>query len=116
MYAQSYRDAKGLSIPEGYDGTAISTETEEKMTSSQSERKNATAESVSVGASEVKRGFLSELPFGNILSGILGKANFGLHKIGFEEILLAIGALYLFFAKDGDKECAIMLAILLFIN
>lgn len=116
MYAQSYRDTKGFSIPEGYDGTAISAEAEEERTFAPKEPDGATAESVSVGAPEGKRGFLSELPFGNFLSGILGKANFGLHKFGFEEILLAIGALYLFFAKDGDKECAIMLAILLFIN
>ncbi len=115
MYAQGYRDNSTISIPEGYDGTAISQVGQQEPDDISAVPTSADG-SVKVGARESKGGFLSELPFGNILSGIFGKANFGLHKIGFEEILLAIGALYLFFAKDGDKECAIMLAILLFIN
>lgn len=42
--------------------------------------------------------------------------NFKLSSIGLEEILIIATAAILFFNKDGDKECAIMLLLLLFIG
>ena len=40
----------------------------------------------------------------------------GLSQIGTEEILIIGIALFLFFSKDCDKECALMLIFLLFVK
>ena len=39
-----------------------------------------------------------------------------LPKLGTEEILIIGLALFLFLSRDGDKECAILLALLLLIH
>ncbi len=69
-------------------------------------------------------GLLGKIPtFGNLLNAgkiFSGKGNYKdiikMPKIGKEELLLIGIALFLFFSKDGDKECAIMLALLIFVG
>lgn len=52
-----------------------------------------------------------------ILSSLFGSDDGPrLENIGIEEILIIATAAFLFFSKDGDKECAIILLLLLFIN
>lgn len=57
-----------------------------------------------------------------VLGGLFGKGlPFGLSslkfpKIGTEEILIIGAALFLFFSKDGDRETAIILLLLLLVN
>ena len=116
MYSRSfYPDTnERLTIPDNYDGTAlieappvIEEKTAEASVSIPDIDKSEESTTVSLG----------KIPF---LSGIFGnsKLNLGIRlpKIGTEEILIIATAAFLFFSKDGDRECAIMLALLLLIN
>lgn len=75
---------------------------------------------VPVGSESV--GFLSGLAraplFGKIFSGgsLFGIEGLRMPKIGSEELLILATAAFLLFSKEGDKECAIILLLLLFIN
>ena len=110
MYQRSYKE--GYHIPENYSGTAV----EECPSYENSEAEVHSApqgveEEVpcGCGAREKEpvlgraRQFFSRLPF---------------HRPRFEgEDLLILGVCaLLFFSKDGDKECALLLLILLFIG
>ena len=131
MYTRPYNDdVHGIVIPESYGGTLLR-DTEnptEKIEEAPAEAHEDTAknpwekESASPAKDVHKKeesaeafSFLSNLPFSNFLTklGINGK--FGLQKIGTEEILIIATAAFLFFSKEGDKECAIMLLLLLFL-
>ena len=66
----------------------------------------------------VSAGLFSGIPF---LSGLFGgqmklPAGLGIKKLGLEELLIIGTALLLFFSKNGDKECAILLIAVLFIS
>ncbi len=101
MYTRSYPEDEIRGVPEGYAGNAFRDEVEEKE-----DRKE---ESVSAGS------FLDKLlpsSLGNLFSGNLLK-NF---HLGWEELLILAVAALLFFSRDGDKECALMLLILIFIT
>ena len=125
-------------IPENYDGTAFMESTDEP-TRVQSERNIRVLGECSEGAKmspqstvadeecacdagadeSVSTGsFFEKLPFGNHLSKWLGGfSGVGIlpKRLGTEEILIIATALFLFFSKSGDKECAIMLALLLLV-
>lgn len=126
MYTRSYTDEpSGIMIPEGYDGAALRQGPSEDILPPPdiTENKNPWEvgdETVEASAdardSEERGSILASLPFGNYLSSFFKKGRFSLQNIGFEELLIAGVALYLLFSKDGDKECAIMLLILLFIT
>lgn len=124
MYSRSYyQDEEKLKPPENYNGTAFLQSEEEK-----NDTKEFSAPTVDVSTfiapsepnkkdnddSSILAG-LSNLPF---LSGIFGKGSSSLKfpKIGTEEILILMAAGFLFFSKNGDKETAIILLILLLIN
>ena len=136
MYTRSFFPTENnLAVPQNYDGTAFDispTEPEarieigkdtakERKVSPQIEPSYREAderepkienisEEVSVGA--IPKGFLSGiLPHG--LGGIFEK---GFPSLGTEEILLVAVAAFLFFSKGGDRECALMLLLLIFIN
>ncbi len=121
MYTRKYTDdERELNIPSGYDGIALRQESDAVPTDCAPQDTEDTRQ-CSTEPSERDDGGRND----SVLAGIpfLGKLkdNFIFGKgakfdIGFEEILIAALALYLFFSKDGDKECAIMLAILLFIT
>ncbi len=56
---------------------------------------------------------------GSFLEGILGNLHIGLpslERFGYEEILIIAVAAFLFFSDSGDRECAILLILLLLIN
>ena len=74
-----------------------------------------TEECESVGAMS---GFLDRLQLGRLFSGVSGLdfSRLSLPNIGMEEILIVGLALFLFFSRDGDKECAVLLALLLLIR
>ena len=116
MYSRSFYPDSGdrLAIPENYDGTAL-------IESSLQNSEETTEASVNiVDSAEVNAGAAQGLAKIPILSSLFGNSglNFGLNlsKIGVEEILIIATAAFLFFSKDGDRECAIMLALLLLIN
>ena len=130
MYTRSYfTEDKKIDIPENYDGNAFRENNTESPLEENVEQTFSAVdedESVTVGSRTERKGpfssFFDKLPFKNLSesfpfpffkndSSSRGKLNFGT-----EEILICIIALYMFFSKDGDKECAIMLAILIFIT
>lgn len=125
MYTRPYDDNVGILIPESYNGTALRDEPrraedirEVFINGEKAEREGDavhTAMTADEKTDEPAGNFLSKLTSGNFLGGIFNNANFGLQKIGTEEILIIATAAFLFFSKDGDKECAIMLLLLLFL-
>ena len=103
MYTRSYTENPPLTLPEGYAGT---------MLDGDAVSDNASAEQTAEAAA----------PASGILSGLGGIGSLfnikhlGEFKIGTEELLIAAVALFLLFSKNGDKECAIMLLLTLFVS
>lgn len=121
MYSRSYYPEGGgrVSLPENYDGTAfIERETPEAKDSVQA----SFIDSPPSEREQKAESAFKSLSGGSALSGLFGKGGFlgGLNlkmpEIGTEEILLIAIAAFLFFSKDGDKESAIFLLLLLLIN
>ena len=116
MYSRSFYPESGeSSIPENYVGTAFS-----EVASTESHEESAPKEESSTPTAALAKseGILSS--FANIpfLSSLF-KGDGGLFKmpkIGSEEILIIAIAALLFFSKDGDKECALILLFLLFVS
>ena len=145
MYSRNLNENK-ISIPENYDGNAFRdigkesppepVERSIKVIGSPSadvkmspvgemmniEKNESDDVSYKKEKSDVSAGifkFFDKSSFGNLFGkGVrLGDSmSLRLPKIGTEEILLIAIALFLFFSKDGDKECAIMLLLLLLIS
>ena len=131
MYTRSYDDKMGIVIPESYGGTLLR---EETSPTSQGDKnvdhkeephgKNPwEKEEIHSEESEKSKPVFSFLPNLNI-NGLFGNISkdksFSLQNIiksiGTEEILIVATAVFLLFSKDGDKECAIMLLLLLFLT
>lgn len=126
MYSRSYytETSERVSPPENYDGTAFMERPQENATdaaevsfiddtiiSMNEGRGEKNEESVFTG--------VSRMPFFSSLfakGGILGDLGFKMPKIGTEEILIIATAAFLFFSKNGDKESALILLLLLFIS
>ena len=119
MYTRScFQDETKGSVPENYDGNAFSeafaredpslgsSGCEERSGGNQTGRRSFNISSL-IERSPTLRSLASFLPL---------KKGDGEFKFGTEEILISAVALYMFFSKSGDKECAIMLLILLFIG
>ncbi len=102
MYARSYVDGEISALPPHYDGVAFNDTSQPPP-----EPKESAAEPTS--AIPAGAGVLSQFFGTNFLRG------FSLSKIGSEELLLLAAAAFLFFSRDGDKECAILILILVFI-
>lgn len=141
MYSRSYQAGEIPTVPESYSGVAfrepdpIPEDAPRSVAKSADIRftaapeppdPNLTAAAVAEPAPEPEAvrtgGILSGIgdifPLKGLFSGVSGfhLDKLGLSKIGMEEILIVGLALFLFFSKDGDKECAILLALLLLIN
>ena len=131
MYTRSYYpEEERLTVPENYDGTALRENTRREQNSDTERNPNEETrelrapwdipkEEAVPTLSETKKsigaGLFDKLPIGKLLNTKdLFKGS--LDKIGTEEILLVGVALFLLFSKNGDKECAIMLLLLLFVN
>ena len=109
MYSRSYYpEDTHPSLPDGYDGVAFSEGIDNITTDNQPSQEQKEAVSTSGGAS-----ILSGL-FGS--GGLFGIEGIKMPKIGTEEILIIATAAFLLFSKNGDKECALILLFLLFIN
>ena len=141
MYSRSYQAGEIPAIPESYSGVAfrepepppedlprgVAKSADIRFTTSpEPPDPNLTAAAVAEPASAPETaptgGILSSLgdilPFKGLFSGGsgLGLGKLGLPKLGTEEILIIGLALFLFLSRDGDKECAIVLALLLLIH
>ena len=129
MYTRSYfTEDKKVDIPENYDGNAFRESGSSVLEDTdrngffpnediKSENKNEDAKCSAKPFSLFDRlspeGIFGVLPFKS-LKNIFSKGE--AFAFGTEEILICIIALYMFFSKEGDKECAIMLALLLFVR
>lgn len=117
MYTRSYfkDEAESHKPPENYSGVALS-EDEKAENIGTSANPWERDEDVPVMKADARSPF-SDLLFGGKLSGLFkgrgGGAGGLFGGIGSEEILIIAMALFLLLSKDGDKECAIMLLILL---
>lgn len=124
MYSRSYIDeSERVPIPEKYDGFAFGNDalceknctrppTNDENSQISAEDENAD-QSVSASPKSV---FSPILGLGKGLFGGLFGSTIKLPKLGTEEILIIATALFLLFSKEGDKECAILLLLLLLIN
>lgn len=101
MYARSYKDGEISSLPPHYDGVAFGEGIVE-------EQNDPEVEAVPTAAPA------EESVFSRLASADLFRA-IKLPKIGTEELLLIAAAAFLFFSADGDKECAILILILVFL-
>ena len=101
MYTRDY-DSE-LHVPGGYNGVAIQPPCDEAPHEPPSEHP----------APPCDNGILSILPSG--IQSLFNPKKLASFKIGLEEILIIAAAAFLFFRKDGDIECAIMLLLLLFV-
>lgn len=115
MYTTNYTEERsGISIPDGYSGTMLSDsgETDTHIEENVDEEVQTSAhESHEAEPAGIFSGLFKDNHFGLFRGDFL--KNF---KIGTEELLIIAAAAFLFFTKGGDKECAIMLIILLFIR
>lgn len=113
-----------MNLPENYDGTAfmerqIPQEDQETVEAAASDNTEDQVFKVTNGNHRSRQSSFENIP---ILSGIFGKGgllgDIGIHTptIGTEEILILATAAFLFFSKSGDRECALILLLLLFIG
>ncbi len=116
MYTRNFGNGEdeGIMIPEKYSGIAFGESREGGI----EEEKLQKSESVMCEKDAVKKesllhGFGKYFPKGIFDSLPFFKGGF---KLGTEEILIIAVAAFLFFSKDGDKECALILLMLLFIS
>lgn len=127
MYTRTYNENVGeILIPERYGGTSFGHKErnqEREDADINDKGKNPWEnEEVHTEASEKSEETIeasaqpSKLSFGGLFSNIFNNGIFSLQKIGKEELLIIATAAFLLFSKEGDKECAIMLILLLFLK
>ena len=125
MYTRTYfTGSDKLSIPENYDGNAFresaAADSAASLDSQSSDNTVLEKENENHDKASAVSSFFERLPFKNFFSVLPKKSFFnGEEKLfknfGYEELLIALLTLYMFFSKEGDKECAVMLLLLLFV-
>ena len=127
MYSREiYRDRSDevISIPQNYSGSTFQKEEsppkDNGVQENAAEQRGNAADTEQASAEPKGAGMLGGL--GRLLEGgrvfkggFLNGLSDTVKHIGTEEILLIALALFLFLSKDGDKECALMLVLLVFI-
>ena len=111
MYARSYYgDGEGaMNLPDNYVGEAFSdgerarTEENAEVCEECTQANTDARESGGIG------GILASL-------GLPFLERIRMPRIGSEELLIIAAAAFLLLSKDGDRECAVMLLLLLFIR
>ena len=138
MYSRAYQLEEGkISIPKNYDGNAFREEKDYEpiakddvcdISAEVSERRDNIEDCVSLreeasGEAHQRKsadgGIFASIFKGKRTSSFIDYLPFfkgGRFDVGTEEILLVAISLFLLFSKDGDKECAIMLLLLLFVK
>jgi hypothetical protein len=126
MYTRTYNENVGeIIIPERYGGTSFGQKEEnepEKLNASDKSKNPWENEDIHTEAPQKSEETVeasanpSKLPFSGLFTSVFKNGTLGLQKIGKEELLIIATAAFLFFSKEGDKECAIMLILLLFLK
>jgi len=120
MYSRSCYNENDdtLKLPENYNGTAFGEKEETALEKDSKECAFELQEEKSERQNK-SEGAFSFLQKGSPVGAFLSKwlpYPISFPKIGTEEILIIAAAAYLFFTKEGDKECAVMLILLLLVN
>lgn len=116
MYSRNYikEETEAPRPPENYAGCALAEECSDDKTEAVSSNP---WEEAPEEPTEERSGIpvFSDLFSGRGLSGLFGRGDIRsfIKGIGTEEILIIAMALFLLLSKDGDKECAVMLLLLL---
>lgn len=122
MYTRAYfPEEEKIKVPENYVGNAFGSE---EINAKKSDTPPIVAEPVSSDAEEATMkhsdssfgGGLRNFSFSRLFDGLDIFKGGAFKNIGTEEILIIGIALFLLFSQGGDKECAIMLFLLLFIK
>lgn len=126
MYTRTYNENVGeIIIPERYGGTSFGQKEEnesEKLNASDKSKNPWENEDIHTEVPQKSEETVeasanpSKLPFSGLFTSVFKNGTLGLQKIGKEELLIIATAAFLFFSKEGDKECAIMLILLLFLK
>ena len=128
MYTRNYfgEGDEGINPPEKYGGIAFSQPSEKEAEATSTtifeEKKQNPWETAQRSEVKKKEGGsifspLTKSPLlGGVLEGIPFLSELKLPKIGTEELIIIGTALFLFFSKEGDRECALILLLLLLIN
>lgn len=121
MYTRNYSPQEDkITVPENYVGNAFDTGDREihKSEPTQEGANFTPQETDSEAVMKRTNSFDSifrKLPFSNFFSGFdFLKGSFD--GFGTEEILIIGVALFLLFGKNGDRECAVILLLLLFVK
>ena len=138
MYTRSfYQESTDMKIPENYDGNALAEEralpresapprpsVAEPKVSPREDREPESEDGCEPAVAESRGGIFERLTSRSLkgggvwesLKGLIGTHAFS-HppKIGSEEILILAISAFLFFSRDGDRECALILLALLFV-
>lgn len=120
MYTRPYSDERhGIVIPDSYGGTALA----DSLSADSEDRgknpwENAESTQQTVEENEESEEAFaptSKIQMPSFLSNIFKNSNLSLQKLGKEEILILTAAAFLFFSKEGDRQLALMLLLLLFL-
>ncbi len=118
MYTGNYYPTdEGMKVPRDYSGCAFGEEVKESVAANT----DPSEETEAMGKVRLGGGLFeslgSALPLGKMLpEGLRSALHLEKFKMGTEELLIIALALFLFLSKNGDKECAIILFLLLFVN
>lgn len=127
MYTRTYNENIGeIIIPEKYGGTSFGQKENSEIREDagandkgknpwENEEIHTDAPKESEETAEASA-TPSKLPFSGLFTSVFKNGAFGIQKIGREELLIIATAAFLLFSKEGDKECAIMLILLLFLK
>ena len=119
MYTGNYYPKEeGMRVPLDYSGSTFGDDESRKINERSGSRDEGITETMAEMRGDGILGSLASLfPIGRILpDGMRNAFHLENFKIGTEELLIIALAMFLFLSKDGDKECAIILFLLLFIN
>ena len=121
MYSRSYypESNERLSPPNNYDGTAFMDRPESEICIEPSDLSQDENEDIQANCNPHSESLLGENHLFSGLfekNGLLGGLGLKMPTIGTEEILIIATAAFLLFSKNGDRECALILLLLLFIN
>lgn len=125
MYSRSYypEGQDRLNLPDNYDGTAfmerqaVSEPAVEEVSFNEKNEVYQEERAEPTGGRNI-RGSVGIPILSGLFDkgGLLGGLGLSMPSIGTEEILILATAAFLFFSKSGDRECALLLLLLIFIN
>lgn len=111
MYSRSYygEGEPLVNLPDNYGGEAFSDGECAHAGDDVADCEECASTSATTRPPSALGGFLGSL-------GLPFLDRIGMPRIGSEELLIIAAAAFLFLSKDGDRECAVMLLLLLFIR